>query len=126
MRESLSERFLDRLFSRPKRKSPKPNCYGLARSELGLGSDEFRDPEQIWDDYVRTDDLNSADILAFLDMSTYLGKPETVHAVANKPDKDGNIRHRRDCGQPVESIPLNELIDYHKSRGHVVVGFKIS
>lgn len=126
MHESLSEWFLDRLFSRPKQGLPKANCYGFARLELGLGPDEFRNPEQIMHDGVPTDDLKSADILVFLDTSIYLNRSVPVHVVANRPDKDGNIRHRRGCGKLVESIPLSELMAYHKSRGHDVVGFKIS
>lgn len=134
-----------RLFRREE-SLPKPNCYGLARYQLGISpTDEYRDPDTIWDDcrcigrlpvdmamfgnipHLRREisviKPSEARLLAFLDYSQYIGRCDVVHVVANIENADGCLLHRVGCGKAVEPISLNDLLEYHELRGHLPVGF---
>lgn len=141
----MTERLLDKLSLWGKKQAP--NCYGFALSQLNSQQEnKFRNPNKVLDDcmfvaligpapdvmYINRDlpvidpeniDSTKVELIAFLDPTEYIGKASIVHVIANRPDADGNVRHRPGYNKPIEIIQLSKIIQDHRIRGHIICGF---
>jgi hypothetical protein len=140
--------FLKKLFKQKEEKSKlMPNCYGFAFSLVNNSSEEYRDPEKIWDDckfvgiiqdkertvcneipYLKKDlpvikDFSQIEFIVVLDPWKYLGSMEVAHVIANKPNKEGNILHRPNYNKTITEIRLEELMYYYSAKGMLLAGF---